>query len=617
MKRSAILAGLVLIGYRQALGVGFLSDDFVHLTGARLNTLSLQLFAVAPDWIFYRPLGALAWLVQARLFGDHAMAYHLVSLGLHALSSLLVMHLATRLAPGRDGMAFGAGVIFALLPLNDEAVGWLAGQYDLLATVGILAALLWLIGAWRERRVAPYLLSLAAFQFALWSKEAAFTLPALVVILALLMPDRPSWRLAGASLVGYASLLAVNLALRVHAWGGIGGYSGVSHDYPSFAWDRLASALVVLLAPFNRPLFPAPLVQVWLLAMSVLVLAGLMTGRNRRLIVVSLAWIIVTTLPVLALLPVGADLQGSRFLYVPAVGFSLGLAALVDALSSGFVPARRQAGVFLAVGVLAVAFVAILTVQLGPWLVASRVVRQVVDDLHRLVPRFGPDSTLQVEGLPFNYLGAHVFRLGFDHAFTQRYSSRFILDPVEKLGSLGDGEADQYQIVYAYDAGQARWPLVAAKGITATNWDWPMPRSSGAEWDFTQCGAEAGWQHIAAEFTCRQGLGLNIAPSTADPYLVSPPLELPTGKWLEVRVEMETPPGVGRDAAAQLFWHMPADWFGEDRSVRIELPVGGGRRIYHFFVPPDPVQAVSQLRLDPVDGVVPVVLMRISARPVP
>ncbi len=79
---------------------------------------------------------------------------------------------------------------------------------------------------------------------------------------------------------------------------------------------------------------------------------------------------------------------------------------------------------------------------------------------------------------------------------------------------------------------------------------------------------------------------------------------------------METPPDIRSDAATQLFWHTPADWFDEDRSVRIDLPAGGGRRVYHFFAPPDPAgSAASQVRLDPIDAVLPVVLVRMAVRP--
>ncbi|MBC8076944.1 MAG: hypothetical protein H7Y32_12780, partial [Chloroflexales bacterium] len=142
LRFALALLVLILLAYGQALRVSFLSDDFILLSAAQLQSLP-ETFAIDPSWFFYRPFGALAWWLQYRVFGYSGAFYHAFSLGLHWLNSLLVAGLARRLLPLPQ--ALGAGLLFALLPLHSETVTWLAAQYDLLATCGYLAALLCLL----------------------------------------------------------------------------------------------------------------------------------------------------------------------------------------------------------------------------------------------------------------------------------------------------------------------------------------------------------------------------------------------------------------------------------------------------------------------------------------
>lgn len=66
---------------------------------------------------------------------------------LHAASAVLVAILAAELGVAA-GWAWVAGLVFALHPVNTEAVAWVVGRAELGATAGALAGLLlWLRGA--------------------------------------------------------------------------------------------------------------------------------------------------------------------------------------------------------------------------------------------------------------------------------------------------------------------------------------------------------------------------------------------------------------------------------------------------------------------------------------
>jgi protein O-mannosyl-transferase len=146
-------AVLVLLGYLPALHTSFLADDFILLAQAQIKYTGLSILAVPPRWWFYRPLSAVVWQYTFKLFGYHPFGYHLFSLGLHWINSLLVVALVRRFALDSRLIAPGAGLLFALLPLHPETVIWLSSQFDLLATIGYLAALYCLLLAWGRRSI--------------------------------------------------------------------------------------------------------------------------------------------------------------------------------------------------------------------------------------------------------------------------------------------------------------------------------------------------------------------------------------------------------------------------------------------------------------------------------
>ncbi|MFT4571933.1 MAG: hypothetical protein ACI91F_002830 [Candidatus Binatia bacterium] len=95
----------------------------------------------------YRPFRHLSYLVDHRLGGGSARAYHRTNVALHAGVSVMVVVIAAELgAPAI--LAGAAGGIMALHPLGVEAAAYVAGRRDLLATFSLLVALvLWLRGS--------------------------------------------------------------------------------------------------------------------------------------------------------------------------------------------------------------------------------------------------------------------------------------------------------------------------------------------------------------------------------------------------------------------------------------------------------------------------------------
>lgn len=96
--------------------------------------------------LLYRP-AALSLLRLTRItIGNHPVAFHIISVILHALCTLLLVLFARTVLSGStekvEAAAWLAGAIFAVLPIHSEVVASVVGQADLLATAGTVGALL-------------------------------------------------------------------------------------------------------------------------------------------------------------------------------------------------------------------------------------------------------------------------------------------------------------------------------------------------------------------------------------------------------------------------------------------------------------------------------------------
>lgn len=183
------VCALALLAYLNILDNSFALDDFGLVVHSRAVQLGDWHFLITSDyWAafdgrssgLYRPLTSLLFSFEYALGAGNPFVFHLFSLLLHALVSLLVWRLSTYLAGA--GTGFISAALFAAHPAHAEAVAAIAGQADLLATAGTLLALLC---AWNAR-FADWRWSLGtalALGLGLLAKEQAIVLPGLLLAL--------------------------------------------------------------------------------------------------------------------------------------------------------------------------------------------------------------------------------------------------------------------------------------------------------------------------------------------------------------------------------------------------------------------------------------------------
>lgn len=122
----------------------------------------------------YHPLAYTTFWIEWQLWKDNPTGYHAVNLVLHAATSLIIWGVLRRL--GLRG-AWIAAAIFALHPVNVEAVAWIAQRKSLLGTMFGFAAF-WCYATFDDRRSrTAYAAALVLFFLSLAGKPVLLAFP--------------------------------------------------------------------------------------------------------------------------------------------------------------------------------------------------------------------------------------------------------------------------------------------------------------------------------------------------------------------------------------------------------------------------------------------------------
>ena len=332
----------ILAAFFHVIGLGFVGfDDPAYVTnnpyirGAlSADTVRWIFLSLDPDNWF--PVTRLSLLVDFRLFGLKAAAYHAENLFIHCMASLVLFAFLRRATGMRWPAAFVA-LVFALHPLHVESVVWIAERKD------VLCAFFWFatLWAWQRYTVRPgvgrYLFALALFCLGLMSKPMIVTLPVLLFFLDFWPLRRRISARNIAEKVPFLLLSVALMAVTLLAQQKAGAIQTL--DLLPLPL-RAQNAVVTVAIYIGRALWPTHLwlpyayadrlpewlvfmVTVGIVAVSVVVLRQL---KKRPYLPVGWFWFLVTLIPVIGLVQVGPQARGDRYMYVPLVGLTLMLA---------------------------------------------------------------------------------------------------------------------------------------------------------------------------------------------------------------------------------------------------------------------------------------------------
>ncbi len=176
MRNRLILLGAALAAFGASLFSGFHFDDYAIFSDHVLTSATAwrAVWALRRGPFGLEPLTSLVYWLNFQAVGRSPWLFHFVSLALHIGAVLLAFECLRRLMPERAALA--GALVFALHPIQAEAVNYIFAQSVLLAAaLSIASLLLWVEG---RRWVAVVL-----FALALLTDEhcAAFALVPLIV----------------------------------------------------------------------------------------------------------------------------------------------------------------------------------------------------------------------------------------------------------------------------------------------------------------------------------------------------------------------------------------------------------------------------------------------------
>ncbi|MEO5658053.1 MAG: tetratricopeptide repeat protein [Nitrospiria bacterium] len=229
---AAILAIAVLIGigYANSLHGEFHLDDLTFKDDPTLHLTDLSIESIGRAAWHRRPVASLTFALNY-YWGEHRVAgYHAMNIAIHAAVAftlywmLFLAFRTPRARPLFEGMevpmALGATLLWAMHPVQTQAVTYIVQRMTSLASLFYLLALIgYLKGRTTEgaRRWGWWAAALAAAAAALGSKEIAATLPLAVVLIEICLIGGSVRRGLGPRLAWVAVLAVPVAALAVLA----------------------------------------------------------------------------------------------------------------------------------------------------------------------------------------------------------------------------------------------------------------------------------------------------------------------------------------------------------------------------------------------------------------
>jgi Flp pilus assembly protein TadD len=350
---AALLALLTVALYWPVRGHDFVDyDDPIYVTAnphvqAGLTRRNIGWAFSTGDAANWHPLTWLSLMLDTSLFGKKAVGIHFTNVLLHAANVVLLFWLLRRLT-GVNGRSAWVAAIFAAHPAHVESVAWAAERKDVLSTFFGFGALLFYTYYAQKPKVKSensgvsrnfclsrtYWLSWFCFALGLLSKPMLVTWPFVLLLLDYWplqrwKPDR-AWPLVREKFPFLALAAAASVVTFI-----VQKHGGAMEATQNLSWGTRGENTIISYCRYLGELFwPAKLAVFypqqgdW--SPGMVFLAGLFLGGFSALLLARRAghpawlmgwlWFIGTLVPVIGLVPVGAQSLADRYTYIPSVG---------------------------------------------------------------------------------------------------------------------------------------------------------------------------------------------------------------------------------------------------------------------------------------------------------
>ncbi|MCX5823320.1 MAG: tetratricopeptide repeat protein [Deltaproteobacteria bacterium] len=297
----------------------------------------------------WHPLTWLSLMADYEHYGLSAAGYHVSSLLLHILNTILLFTVLRRMT-GETWKCLTVAALFGVHPLNIESVAWIAERKNLLSTFFWILTLFAYIRYVEREGWLRYLQALFLFALGLMAKPMLVTLPFVLLLLDYwplrrfrkanhdFTEDFPESASGRHTLPGLLkekipffllSLLSVLITLYAAK---IGGAAKSITDFPFSR--RIGNALIAYISYLEKMIWPVDLAifypyptsrPMWKFTVAFLSLTAVTVfvafkRKKHPYLAAGWFWYLITLLPVIGIVQVGFQSMANRYAYVPLVG---------------------------------------------------------------------------------------------------------------------------------------------------------------------------------------------------------------------------------------------------------------------------------------------------------
>lgn len=360
---------------------GYITANLHLQQGITLASMRWAMTVYMGNW---HPLTLLSYLTISTIFGTGPAAFHLFNASIHSINAAMLyvfLFAATR----RSWPSFFAAALWAWHPLRVESVAWISELKDVLCGFFWLGCTIAYAHYRRRPSAARYVAIAICLVLALLAKPMAVTLPAALLLLCFWplrrengLPQLSSkwWRNRLLEVIPLALLCIGDAAVAFIT------QRTASQDTLNIipAGARAANALVSYVSYLQKMLIPIHLAIFYphpamlgrdtptyqlLIASVVLVLITMAVTAQRRARPYLLAgwlWFIVTLLPVIGFIQVGAQAMADRYTYLPSIGPTIAIVWLIADFRL-----RLRRAIPIAAAVACAALLSLTALQLRYW----------------------------------------------------------------------------------------------------------------------------------------------------------------------------------------------------------------------------------------------------------
>lgn len=333
-----LLCIATLGAYQGVTANGFVAfDDIAYLlTNATVyQGLSWHGFAWAfttPYEANWMPITWISHMTDMTLFGAKPAGHHLMSVAFHCTNTALLYLLMTRFT-GSTGKSAFVAALFALHPLNVESVAWIAERKNLISTTFFLLTLLAYRNYTKRPSIGTYSLVFTMYGIGLMAKPMLVTIPLILLLLdwyPLRRTDRTiPWRIVEklplAALAIASSVITVIIqyqdgAVKDRSIAAI--LQNAIHvpvNYCEYIVKTFVPTDLAVLYPYQQS------VPWWqpagaLLLLLLITIPAIRQRHARPYLLAGWLWFLITLLPVVGFIRIGAHSVADRYAYLPLIG---------------------------------------------------------------------------------------------------------------------------------------------------------------------------------------------------------------------------------------------------------------------------------------------------------